>query len=1258
MIVSRSDSADSAQRVRRPSMRALATSFVLAGALVVPVGAVALPSLAQAAVAADSARVGLDMLRVDGRTGPLYAFGNTTPSFSWTLDGATSQTAYEIRAATTEAGLERPNLWKTTKVTSAESAQVVWKGIPLTSRQQVYWQVRVWDATDRVSEWSEPQFFEMGLINKADWGTAQWIEHPTRSPQGPMPIFAKQVTVDPAKTLSKARLYVSGLGVQVSTVNGKPVTDEVLAPGGANEQVAVPYRGYPITDLLQSGAGNTIGIELGNGESYMQKTENPAYGRTDSYSKILGAPVVPTTLSGATVVGATSVVVADVAGLKVGQTLNVDTADAGVRLEQRRIAAIDAATRTVTLESGLTAAHAAGVTVTRSGDRVSPNTRVTPRLIARVELTYSDGTTTNVVSDRTWRTATGPALTDHWWGGTDYDARFEQVGWKDRNSDLTAAATRRNGQQVGWMDAGIVGTPNLDTDLVERGAEPVEIVDTFPAQRVWEVAGHPGTWIFDMGQAFSGFAEVTTPGSFPAGTTVKMQYGESFNTTEPAQKGLINVLDMVEGSVGTTGTQTLDTYTTYGNPAGETWHPQFGYDGFQYVQMTGLPAGFTPTTSMLRGLQTHANAPEAGSVETDNERINRIHHMSHYSIMSNMQSYFTDCPNREKAGWLADMIQSMPAIDKHFDMVAYLHTMMQAMEDAQWKTGVDAGVVPATVPDDQVRGTGFGNDLNWGGAMVLTPYWLYKNYGDQQTMKKHWDSMVLYMNYIKNRRTAGTTGSNQYFVDNGLGDWASADRAATNRAMTATGAYFKMAGNMAEMAAAMGLDAQAEEYATLAENVKATYNERFWNPALLKYTINTSSSVGGQTAQGIALDYGLVPDEHREDVVNELVDLIYSYHPNGGGPHLNSGMIGLGPVTRALMDNGREDVLWDLLQEDTAPSYGYFLQPSEKHPNGLTTIPEYWDLRQSQNHMILLQIDEWFTAGLAGIKQAEDSLAYKELVIRPQVVGDLGHVKGEYRTPYGLVTSEWTREGEGVPTLSVTVPSNSTAEIWAPTGGSEARVSGGDATYLRSEDGFAVYEVGPGSYTFAPDPGLTQSTVSAAAVSGTYGQATTVTATVAGSNPTGTVTVSQGTTVLGTAPVTGGTANVALAGTALGAGTHALTVSYGGDATHAASTTTATASIAKARSRVRASVAPKRPKAGSRPTVKVTVSATGVTPGGKVVVRLGGKKVATGTLRNGKVQVRLPRQQAGQRKLTVRYAGDADVADSFRTVTVKVAKRR
>jgi hypothetical protein len=192
----------------------------------------------------------------------------------------------------------------------------------------------------------------------------------------------------------------------------------------------------------------------------------------------------------------------------------------------------------------------------------------------------------------------------------------------------------------------------------------------------------------------------------------------------------------------------------------------------------------------------------------------------------------------------------------------------------------------------------------------------------------------------------------------------------------------------------------------------------------------------------------------------------------------------------------------------------------------------------------------------------------------------------------------------------------------------------------------------------APRP----SSVSAAAVRGTYGKATTVVATIAGTRPTGTVTVSAGTRVLGRAAVAAnGQARVALPRTALGAGAHALRVSYGGDGANAASSVTTTARIARAASAVRAKVTPTRPKAGTRPTIRASVRVPGVGAAaarGRVVVLRGGKVVAAGRLRAGRVDLRLPRMKAGSRTLTVRYAGSANVAASTKAITVRVVRRR
>ena len=163
------------------------------------------------------------------------------------------------------------------------------------------------------------------------------------------------------------------------------------------------------------------------------------------------------------------------------------------------------------------------------------------------------------------------------------------------------------------------------------------------------------------------------------------------------------------------------------------------------------------------------------------------------------------------------------------------------------------------------------------------------------------------------------------------------------------------------------------------------------------------------------------------------------------------------------MDNGRGDVLWNVLQEPSAPSYANFVD------QGRTTIPESWDFAGSQNHMILLQIDEWFNAGLAGIQQAPGSTGYDQMIIKPQAVGTLAHVAGTYESPHGTISSEWTRNAAGILGLRVTVPGNTTGEVWVPTLG-KGVVPPPTATYVRYENAghmtYAVYTVVPGTYTF------------------------------------------------------------------------------------------------------------------------------------------------------------------------------------------------
>jgi len=172
---------------------------------------------------------------------------------------------------------------------------------------------------------------------------------------------------------------------------------------------------------------------------------------------------------------------------------------------------------------------------------------------------------------------------------------------------------------------------------------------------------------------------------------------------------------------------------------------------------------------------------------------------------------------------------------------------------------------------------------------------------------------------------------------------------------------------------------------------------------------------------------------------------------------------------RSLMEGGRSDVIWDVMNENTRPGYGFMLQPSTAHPNGMTTMPERWTLGDSQNHVILLQIEEWFHTGVAGIKQAPNSIAYRDLIYKPTPVGDLSHAKGHYTTPQGTARSEWRRNATGITRYDVTVPANTSATVYVPANSAAqtfVATGSGDAKYLRYEDGYQVYDVGSGDVTF------------------------------------------------------------------------------------------------------------------------------------------------------------------------------------------------
>jgi alpha-L-rhamnosidase len=708
--------------------------------------------------------------------------------------------------------------------------------------------------------------------------------------------------------------------------------------------------------------------------------------------------------------------------------------------------------------------HQVGALVTGSGNNIaasdpSAGAAVTPRMIARLEITYRNGSTDVVVSDRSWRAALGAYTTDAWYSGSDYDARREPVGWDVAGADLSATAKRRDGSDVAWIDAGIAPPPNLATKLVARDAPPVRIVEKLVPKRVTNPL--PGTYVFDFGQNFAGWPQLNLTTPVPAGTVIRMAPAEGLAANG---SGLID-----QGSLGPSGGRGTNMFNTYTAAGGgpETWRPDFQYFGMQFLQVTGLPADYPVTTDLITGFRLQGDAPASGTVTTSNERVNRIHRMAQYSFASNTLTIFTDCPGREKQSYPADYTMVMGAIERNFELASYLRGHMRHFAEGQSMADTFMrGNVALKVPVHDVGFAGqFGDEINWGNGIILVPAFLYELYGDADTMATYYDEMVLFHDYIV-REKAGAGALPDHIVNAALSDWVSAQQ--TSGEISGTWGYYVMTDKLAKMATLTGHAADAAEYAALAQAIGDAFNARFYNTALKRYA--TNGGAGGttgatQVAQALALDAGLVPEADRQAVLDYLVENIYAFHPSGdSGPHLSGGTIGLAPTVRALTDGGRDDVLWDVLQQDAQPSYGFFLQPTNANPEGFTTIGEQWNRGASRNHMILAQIEEWFHEGLAGIRQAAGSREYRELVIKPRLVGDLTSVEGSYRSPQGLIRSGWTKKPAHF-NLRVEIPANTAAEVWVPKVYEKATAPA-RAKLVRSEGDYTVYEVGSGVYSF------------------------------------------------------------------------------------------------------------------------------------------------------------------------------------------------
>ncbi len=658
------------------------------------------------------------------------------------------------------------------------------------------------------------------------------------------------------------------------------------------------------------------------------------------------------------------------------------------------------------------------------------------RAIAQIQLDYDDGASEVIGTDASWQTGASPITFNNVYGGEDYDARREQKGWDAPGFKATQ-----------WQPAVVTEGPGGKLRGQSAAAPPIRAFDTFTPAAV--NALRPGLAVYNLGQNASMMIRLRVAG--PAGSFVRVIPSELLKPD-----GTVDRTSATEQGVRPAWWQ----YTLKGEGT-ENYFPKFFYQGCRYLQVEIHPAkngGPLPKIKQLEGVVVHSSSKPIGEFTCSNTLFNRIYQVVRWAQRSNMQSLMTDCPAREKLGWLEEDHLNGPALRYNFDMAQLFRKSMNDMADSQ----LENGFVPNIAPEYFVAGSrdlknGMRNSPEWGGSFIMVPWQQYQFAGDTGLLRTHYESMKRYVAFL------GSTATD-HIVPTGLGDWCdigskpSWNSQLTTPPFTATAFYQHYTWVLARAAEVLGKPDVAKQFDEQAEAIRAAFNEKFYHPDTHQY------EGGSQTANSLAVVMNLVEATNRAAVIDNIVADVRA-------KGLTSGEIGYAYLLRALAESGHSDVIYAMNNQSDKPGYGYQLKM------GATALTEKWDTSinggyGSQNHFMLGQINEWFFHNLVGIQCDPNGPGFKQIVIHPVIVGDLTWVKGKYDSVHGPISAEWHRDAKTF-SLAVSIPANTTATIFIPAqSADEVMESNGRAatssgvSFLRMDEGCAVFAVESGSYAF------------------------------------------------------------------------------------------------------------------------------------------------------------------------------------------------
>jgi alpha-L-rhamnosidase len=657
--------------------------------------------------------------------------------------------------------------------------------------------------------------------------------------------------------------------------------------------------------------------------------------------------------------------------------------------------------------------------IIRALDAYGPTTA----LLAQLDVTLRSGRELHAGTDETWRSTPSHILAADLIAGEIHDLRRRVEAW------CVAGADRSSWDAVGVVDHGY-------EQLCDVTGPPTRRIEELPALSVTEIG--PARHVVDFGQNSNGWARLDDLG--PEGTTITTTYGEALGPDGDVTQSNVDQAP-ISVSRGLGLPFQVDIVTSAGD--GSAFEPRHSTKGFRYVRVEGHPGPLDP--SAVTSVVVHSDLRPVGAFECSDERLNRLHTAAVWSFRGNACEIPTDCPTRERSGWVGDWQLYIETAAFLYDVFDWSARWLRDLAADQLPDGRVTSIVPDPSPHAPIWDATHGSS-GWGDAAVHVPWEMHRATGRTDVLAEQLPSMRRWVDFAAGRAASGRHPSRversadplpheKYLWDTGwhFGEWLEpgteigetlGNLATADHGPVATAYLYRSAAELAGMCVLLGEGDAAASYGDLAAHVLDAWRTEF---------IDDDGRVRPASQANLvrALAFGLVPADLRERTAADLVGLV-----RAADTHVGTGFLATPFLLPVLADAGHLDVAYELLFQDTEPSWLHMTEHG-----GATTIWEEWDgvradgtVSASLNHYSKGAVISFLHRYVAGLQLVEPG--YRRFRVAPWPGAGLTSARASHGSPHGPIEISWTLD-RGRGRVAVTVPSGTEAELAVPDGTTE-----------------------------------------------------------------------------------------------------------------------------------------------------------------------------------------------------------------------------